>query len=469
MPDQFDAFISYRRSDASSFAQTLRRALQDFRPPKALRGKARPLKIYVDTIYERATQDFYEKVTRPARLASRHLLVVATPGAADRGPAHEDWIRREIQDFEAGLNGGNIAVVVARDLNGRPLPGDIAARYPNVELIDLRGLNALSFLNPIRSARLAEEMAKILAVLLGVEADEMPVLRREQERRQQVRLGLSAGSATAVVTAVAILSVWALRSRNDAIDALTRSTFATDRVIQSVAASLEAGEVRTNLLTTSCDLLDSLGSRTAGTQSAGARVVCAVERAVSRDKQNEPEQAEAILREAVDLAETSFARTKNPDAALAAIEARKASLTRRARSGDAAAELQMLVGSARTICETFPNEAESPNAVADALQTQAVESGDVNPQFALAAADAANDFRRMALTRSGEPSTALANVAGLMLKAELHRRLRQEAKASETTEEARTALGRLTSESAASAGLDERYRQLKEALGDRPR
>ena len=69
----------------------------------------------------------------------------------------------------------------------------------------------------------------------------MPVLRREEERRQQTRLGLAAGGTTATIAAVAALSVWAINSRNNALDAISRSLFATDRVIQSVAGSDGAG------------------------------------------------------------------------------------------------------------------------------------------------------------------------------------------------------------------------------------
>ena len=243
-------------SDGSAFARRLRRLLQDFRAPRPLRDRqAWPLKIYLDTIYEQATNDFFERMTLPALLASRHLIVVATPDAVDRGADRNDWMRREIDAFEQGPNSSNIFAVLAVDVPGNVLPGDLERRYPNIEIIDLRGLGPLSFLNPAKAARLSDETVKLLAPLSGFGLDDMPALRREEERRQQVKLGLSAGSATTLVVAVAGLALLAFESRNRAVDALSRSLFATDRVIQSVSGSLPAGEARSQLLGSTCDLL----------------------------------------------------------------------------------------------------------------------------------------------------------------------------------------------------------------------
>src|SRR5262245_1006024 len=102
---QFDAFVCYRRSDGAVAARRTRRLLQDYRPPREL--KVHPvarLRVYLDTIYERATNDFFERVTLPALMASRNLVVIATPDAANRDPARKDWMRREIEAFEGGPN-----------------------------------------------------------------------------------------------------------------------------------------------------------------------------------------------------------------------------------------------------------------------------------------------------------------------------------------------------------------------------
>ena len=97
----FDAFISYRRSDGSRAAHWLRRALKTYRLPPPLRqGETPPLRIFLDTAYERASEDFYERNIKPALQTSRYLIVVATPDSlkprADGGP---NWVEREIADF----------------------------------------------------------------------------------------------------------------------------------------------------------------------------------------------------------------------------------------------------------------------------------------------------------------------------------------------------------------------------------
>jgi hypothetical protein len=135
--ESFDAFISYRRSDGASFARRLRRALREFRPPKSIRGSSAPLGIYLDTMYERATNDFYEGVTRPALVGSRYLIVVATPDAAGRGSGSPDWMRREIDDFEAGPNAGNVIAVLAKNL--QPWPSRLKCMRATTSPMNPRG------------------------------------------------------------------------------------------------------------------------------------------------------------------------------------------------------------------------------------------------------------------------------------------------------------------------------------------
>ena len=101
----YDAFISCRRSDGSRVAPWLRRELESFRPPRALRDRyGRKLAIYLDTAYERGTSDFYEQSILPALLNSRYLIVIATPEAVGLSAGSDDWIAREIADFSSGPN-----------------------------------------------------------------------------------------------------------------------------------------------------------------------------------------------------------------------------------------------------------------------------------------------------------------------------------------------------------------------------
>jgi hypothetical protein len=71
----YDAFISYRRSDGTAVARWLRRALVGYRLPRALRSRhADELRVYLDTVHERATSDFYERSIKPALQSSRFLI-----------------------------------------------------------------------------------------------------------------------------------------------------------------------------------------------------------------------------------------------------------------------------------------------------------------------------------------------------------------------------------------------------------
>jgi len=171
---EYDAFVSYRRSDGNKVARWLRRELQAFRLPRSLRGRFnRQLRVYLDTAYERGTSDFYELNIKPAVLSSRFLLVVATPDALGR-LGGEDWIVREVSDFVAGPNGSNVIAVRGAGEFDAPLPANLKDRFPNIEIVDLRGVSSLWFLNPTRAARLSAEKLKLIAPLLDIPPEEMP-------------------------------------------------------------------------------------------------------------------------------------------------------------------------------------------------------------------------------------------------------------------------------------------------------
>ena len=129
----FDAFISYRRSDGGLTARWLRRQLESFRPPVALRERLRrQLRVYLDAAYERGATDFFTNTIRPALLASRFLIVVATPDAVQRPSGQDDWIKREIDEFTQGPNGKNLLLVRGGGSFDGPLPADLAPRRARV-------------------------------------------------------------------------------------------------------------------------------------------------------------------------------------------------------------------------------------------------------------------------------------------------------------------------------------------------
>ena len=234
----YDAFISYRRSDGGKTARWLRRELEAFHPPRALRDRLpQKLRVYLDTAYERGALDFFENTIRPALLASRFLIAVATSDAVLRPSPQDDWIKREIDPFAAGPNGGNLLLVRGGcDFDGPP-PADLAARFPHMEIIDLRNVSRFWRLNPLRASRISGELLKLIAPIAGVALEDMPLLRREQERIQQARLGTAVGAVLAILLAISGLTIYALITRTRATTALESTLGATGSLVLKLGGS----------------------------------------------------------------------------------------------------------------------------------------------------------------------------------------------------------------------------------------
>lgn len=373
----FDVFISYRRSDGARAARWLRRELEAFRPPRSLRNRyRRRIKVYLDTAYERGTSDFYEQSIKPALLGSHFLVVVATPNAIRRSADTEDWIAREVSDFAAGPRGANVIAARAAGEFDDPLPADLSRRFPNIEIVDLRGAGRFSRLNPTRAARLSSEKLKLVAPLLDIAPEEMPKLRQEEEKRQQTRLGAAIGAVLGVAIAISGLSVYALHSRNSAARALEDSMFATGSMVL-LATGLTKGpsgdsdaRLRRILVNQGCDLLDKLAVGTGREPSITELVTCRLERGRSRETLKEPDKAEAEFKEAIALAADRHARESRVDAATAWIQARQAYAEYLARSGEperAEAEYNLLLGDAHRLGGMHKSRDEFPRAEAEAL------------------------------------------------------------------------------------------------------
>src|SRR5262245_22460395 len=91
---RYDAFISYRRADGTPVAKALRQRLRRFQFPKELsRFGKEPIEIYLDTVYERADEDFFENTIKAALRDSAHLIVVQTPSISQpRAEGQENWV-----------------------------------------------------------------------------------------------------------------------------------------------------------------------------------------------------------------------------------------------------------------------------------------------------------------------------------------------------------------------------------------
>jgi hypothetical protein len=109
----YDAFVSYRRRDASRLAQWIRNRVQHFRLPPEILGElphnkqelhSRRPRIWLDTSYEKSSDDFLHKKVFPALDRSARLIVVSTPAALENitgkdGTARDNWLVREIDHF----------------------------------------------------------------------------------------------------------------------------------------------------------------------------------------------------------------------------------------------------------------------------------------------------------------------------------------------------------------------------------
>ncbi|HEX4408061.1 MAG TPA: hypothetical protein VH206_04730 [Xanthobacteraceae bacterium] len=341
---KYDAFISYRRSDGRRVARWLHRELSGFRVPHTMQDRyGRKLNVYLDTVYERGTSDFYENSVKPALMASNYLLVIATPAAARHANNAEDWIAREIADFASGPNGRNVVVVRGEGEFGDPLPGDLGARFPNIEIVDLRGAGPFSRLNPAKTARLSFEKTKLIAPLLNIPSEEMPKLRQEEEKRQQTLLGAITGATLGVLAAVSALSIFALQSRNQAIRSLEESMFATGSMV-ALSTELDdsaAGRTRRLLINQGCDLIDNLSSGSGVDPGLTEYVTCKLERARSHEDLGEQDAARARYDEAIAKASERYAALPRPDVADRVIEARQAYAEYLVRQkDDAAADAQ---------------------------------------------------------------------------------------------------------------------------------
>jgi len=119
---RFDAFLSYRRAGAASLAFWLRRRLKRYTLPpdviKVLGERSgnlplRRLDVFLDSAFERASEDFWQCKIVPNLAASRYLIVISTPQAfVDRSDGQPNWLMREIETFLSLAGPDRIIVVL---------------------------------------------------------------------------------------------------------------------------------------------------------------------------------------------------------------------------------------------------------------------------------------------------------------------------------------------------------------------
>ncbi len=180
---KYDAFISYRRSDGRRHAKKLRRMLLDYRLPGPLRA-ARPQKlaVYLDTIYETASTDFFENTIAPALAASKRLIVVQTPAAVRRRTDDTpNWVEREVRYYCDELGRSTVSVALARGTVNDPLPANLDRTMSRIDRVDIR---RLAWIPPFERR---DGLIPLVATLYDVPSDQVHLLWREDARRR-VRL-----------------------------------------------------------------------------------------------------------------------------------------------------------------------------------------------------------------------------------------------------------------------------------------
>jgi len=205
----YDIFISYRRLDGTPFAQWLRRCLQTYRlPPKLAKGRP-PLRIFVDTAYERVSEDFWGRNIEPALGRSRYLVVVVTPASLQaQDDGQPNWVEREIDFFVAQPQGHNIFVIITRGASKNLLPGGLHRKFPRISITDFNDFNpnALRFWERFKRRK---RLLPFFATVYNIPNEEFAVLRQEEERRKRriqwlisVSIGLILVAALSVIGAV---------------------------------------------------------------------------------------------------------------------------------------------------------------------------------------------------------------------------------------------------------------------------
>jgi len=349
----------------------------------------------MDTAYERGATDFFDNTIRPALLASHFLIVVATPDAVLRPSGQDDWIKREIDEFTRGPNGKNLLLVRGGgDFDG-PLPADLAARFPHIEIVDLRNVGRFWRLNPLRASRISDELLKLIAPIGGVAAEDMPLLRREQERIQQVRIGAATGATAAVLLAVSTITVYALVSRQRAANALESTLTATGSLVRKLGRTDEAspltGEARKYLINDVCDLFDGLRKEADADARARPLVVCLAERAKDHEDLKELDDARRAYEDALKEAVAIDVQSGTPDDGRAIVDALDALSGFFQREGDAKALASSLTNGDSIISKLqaeYPEQVFFPEARARRLE-QLADLDELPPPEKLIAFDKA--------------------------------------------------------------------------------
>ncbi len=230
----YDVFISYRRKDASQLAQWIRRQILNYRLPaeilKALPNQTKKMherrpRVWLDTAYERANDDFLLRNVFPALDLSDRLVVVSTPSVGEpitsEGIVQDNWVVREIAHYLGGARADEewrpIDLLLGPGAEEGKYPGRLAER-PRWDWIDCRAFGTLR--SRFAGAPLDDALTKLIASLYEVPGELLPVLRQEERRRRTRRLTLLAATGFIIAALMTGLAIWGWVQRSTALTAL---------------------------------------------------------------------------------------------------------------------------------------------------------------------------------------------------------------------------------------------------------
>jgi hypothetical protein len=214
---EYDAFVCYRRSDGGALAQWLRKALQSYRLPKEFVGGEQRLRIYIDTSYERANEDFWRNNIEPALKRSLYLIVVLTPTSSfARGDGTQNWLEREVEFFCRLPQGNNVLAVAASGEHVQNLPATLKKEFPNLSVVVFEDFSRWR-LSPQRFFSLRQSLLTLVASLYQIQETDMPVLRQEEKWRKRQTLWIGFAALFVFISVSSLVSYILLSQRNERI------------------------------------------------------------------------------------------------------------------------------------------------------------------------------------------------------------------------------------------------------------
>jgi hypothetical protein len=192
--DDYDAFIAYRRGDATSLARWLRARLQNFVLPDEIVRDIPPTKqaihvrrprIFLDTAYEKSSDDWLARKVFPALDKSDRLIVISTPlafGAIQKdGTEQPNWLIREIDRFlfqnEGMSRDRPVDVVIGPGADPERVPGRLDA-FRTIDWVDFRQFSWWRSYG--HSQELDSGITKLVASLYDVPDHHLPLLYKEE-------------------------------------------------------------------------------------------------------------------------------------------------------------------------------------------------------------------------------------------------------------------------------------------------